>query len=82
MMPPRAAGGRVHKDKAQDEALIKKTLRDEGLVRRADGGPVGSMGEGGPGLKVPKMDAGALTGEGRLEKIDKKPKSAGRPQAV
>lgn len=71
IIPPRAAGGRVHKDEAQDKALIERTLKEEGLVReRASGG------------RMPHMTAGAATGEGRLQKIGKEPKSAGRPQTV
>lgn len=73
MVAPRAKGGRVHADAKEDKALIEKTLRDEGLVReRAAGG------------RMPHhhMTAGAVTGIGRLEKIGKKPKDAGPPQAV
>ena len=93
MMPPRASGGRVqrakggavHDDEAQDKALIKKELKAEGLARsdkaeRADGGR----------LVAPKrlpsqkhhLDAGAVTGVARLEKIGKKPHDAGKPQPV
>jgi hypothetical protein len=59
--PPmmRAKGGSVHTphgDEAQDKALISKTLKEEGLIRRAKGGGV-------------HMTAGAITGEGRLEKM-------------
>lgn len=71
LVPPRKRGGRVHADESQDKALIQKTLKDEGLVReRARGG------------RMPHMTAGAATGEGRLEKIGKHGKNAGRPQAV
>lgn len=67
----RASGGGVHKDEAQDRALIERTLKNEGLVReRASGG------------RMPHMTAGAATGEGRLEKIGKHGKNAGRPQTV
>lgn len=61
-MMPRKKGGRVmgdHPDASQDKALIQKTLREEGLVRKAKGGGV-------------HMTAGAVTGEGRLEKMHKK----------
>jgi hypothetical protein len=61
-MPMRARGGKVmgdHPDAAQDKDLIQKTLREEGLVRKAKGGGI-------------TMTAGALTGEGRLEKMGKK----------
>jgi hypothetical protein len=59
--PPmmRAKGGSVHTphgDEAEDKALINKTLKEEGLIRRAKGGGV-------------HMTAGAITGEGRLEKM-------------
>lgn len=71
LVPPRKRGGRVHEDAAQDKALIEKTLKDEGLVReRAAGG------------RMPHMTAGAASGDGRLEKIGKKPHDAGKPQAV
>lgn len=78
LIPPRASGGRVHKDEAQDKALIQKTLKDEGLVRSDE--PV-KMGRARGG-KVHHMTAGAATGVGRLEKIGVTPKNAGKPQAV
>lgn len=75
---PRAKGGRVHADKAEDEALIHKTLKDEGLIRsekeRARGGRLPNQHH--------EMHAGALSGEGRLDKIGEKPKNAGKPQPV
>jgi hypothetical protein len=77
MIPPRAKGGRVHADKAQDEALIKKTLRDEGL-KAADKPEHAHCGR----LQKHDMTAGAVSGVGRLEKIGDKPKDAGRPQTV
>lgn len=61
-MPMRARGGKVmggHPDASQDKELIQKTLREEGLVRKAKGGGI-------------TMHAGAVTGTGRLEKMGKK----------
>lgn len=70
MMPPgagapppmmRARGGKVmgdHPDASKDKELIQKTLREEGLVRKAKGGGI-------------TMHAGAVTGTGRLEKMGK-----------
>lgn len=61
-MPMRARGGKVmggHPDASQDKDLIQKTLREEGLVRKAKGGGI-------------HMTAGAVTGEGRLEKMGRK----------
>ena len=74
LMPPRAKGGRVkHADEAEDKALIKKTLKDEGLVRSDK--PVkmpveGETPERARGGKVTGYDAGAGSGPGRLEKIE------------
>ena len=81
-MPPRAKGGRVHTphgDEAEDKALINKTLKEEGLIRKARGGGI-------------HMTAGALTGEGRLEKMGikipshrgelKSPKKIKEPQPI
>ena len=62
-MPMRARGGKVmgdHPDAAQDKELIEKTLREEGLIRKARGGGI-------------TMHAGAVTGIGRLEKMGKHP---------
>ena len=91
-MPPRAKGGRVHGDEAEDKALIMKTLKSEGLVRsdkpkkmpvegetegRASGGKiVGSDSRVKWGNVPSHMTAGAVSGEGRLEKI----KMQGAPQ--
>lgn len=80
LMPPRAKGGRVHADEAEDKDLIKKTLREEGLtrsdseVKRARGGKITSIHD---------MDAGSMSGEGRLQKAELQ-RHAGRkaPQAV
>lgn len=74
-MPMRAKGGKVmgdHPDAAQDKEMIKKTLREEGLVRKARGGGI-------------HMEAGAATGIGRLEKMHLNPplhKGSMKPQAV
>lgn len=50
---PRAKGGRVHPDEAQDKSLVKKMVKSTAL--RARGGSI-------------KMTAGAESGPGRLEK--------------
>ena len=58
-MMPRAKGGRTnHSDEKQDKALIEKTLKDEGLVRRARGG----------GIKTFHMEGGSVSGPGREDK--------------
>jgi len=72
LIPPRARGGRVHKDAAEDKALIEKTLKDEGLK------PAEKPGRAHGG----RMTAGAVSGVGRLEKIGDKPHDAGKPQTV
>lgn len=59
MMMPRKRGGHVkHADEAEDKALIMKTLKDQGLVRRARGGA------------TLHMTAGSESGPGRLEKSE------------
>ena len=73
-MPMRARGGMVmgdHPDAKQDKELIQKTLREEGLVRKAKGGGI-------------HMTAGAVTGEGRLEKmgITARHRGSMKPQEV
>jgi hypothetical protein len=73
-MPMRAKGGKVmgdHPDAAQDKDLIEKTLREEGLVRKARGGGI-------------TMTAGAITGLGRLEKMGEgnKAKAVNKVQEV
>ena len=93
MMPPRAKGGRVHMDAAEDRDLIKKTLKDEGLIRsdkakkmpvegetegRASGGKiVGSDSRVKWGNVPSHMTAGAVAGLGRLEKIKMEEKEGG-----
>ena len=81
IMPPRATGGRVtHADEAQDKELIMTILKDEGLtrsdseVKRARGGKINSIHD---------MDAGSMSGPGRIEKAELQ-KNAGRkaPQEV
>lgn len=65
----RASGGRISGE--DDDAVTERTRKNEGLVHeRASGGG------------MPRMTAGAATGEGRLQKIGKHGKNAGRPQAV
>ena len=88
----RAHGGRLSDD-ADHRDLIGKSLKDQGLRRsnepikdglvgRARGGKVGPTGG-----EVPQLtgyDAGAVSGPGRLEKIDNYGRRAshGRPQPV
>ena len=97
LMPPRASGGRVHGDAKEDKALIMNTLKSEGLVRsekpkkmpvegetegRAMGGKlIGSDSRVKWGNVPSHMTAGAVSGEGRLEKI-KMEGSPQKPQAV
>lgn len=81
LMPPRKRGGRVHPDKSEDKKLIHKILKDEGLVRSGKPAHVRASGGRLPNQKH-HMDAGAGSGEGRLEKIGEKVKTAGAPQAV
>jgi hypothetical protein len=59
-LPVRKKGGAVHDDEAQDERLIKRVLKQEGL-KRARGG----------GLHINKHYGGG-SGMGRLEKIGEK----------
>jgi len=78
LIPPRKRGGPVHSDEKQDKGLIHKILKEEGLERSDK--PVKVRAHGGH-IKH-HMDAGAGSGEGRLEKIGKTAKAAGAPQAV
>jgi hypothetical protein len=75
MPPMRKRGGMVmgkHPDASQDKELIHKTLKEEGLVRKAKGGGI-------------HLECGAVTGIGRLNKMGINPpthKDGMRPQDV
>lgn len=72
-MMPRARGGKVkHSDEAEDKKLIHKVLKQEGL-ERADGGRVPNLSS---------MDAGSMSGEGRLEKIKIQKRNLPKAQEV
>lgn len=68
--PPmmRKRGGKVHSDEAQDKQLIKKELKDEGLIRKAKGGSI--VGDEGKLKSTKFMTAGSVSGPGREEKND------------
>lgn len=73
IVPPRARGGSVkHPDEAEDRALVNEMLKEKGITKRASGG------------KVSGYDAGAMSGEGRLQKIENygRRESHRKPQVV
>lgn len=70
----RARGGSVEGGMGGDGEMTE-SLKEQGLKRFEEGHSAGSA-------KKHKMTAGGASGEGRLEKIGKKPHDAGRPQAV
>lgn len=76
LIPPRARGGKVHPDEAQDRKLIKKMMKEEEKKE-------GETPERASGGKV-HMTAGAESGEGRLQKaaIHAREKGKMRAQAV
>lgn len=84
IMPPgmRARGGRVHhEDEKADKDLIASTLKNSGLVRSEKA--VKFRARGGGIKSIHDMDAGAISGPGRLEKIElHKSKGKERPQVV
>ena len=83
IMPPRARGGRVHADEAQDKDLIQRTLKNEGLIRSDKEEPVGvGRAKGGRINSIHDMTAGSLSGEGRLQKAELQSKHRPKPQAV
>jgi len=89
--PPRARGGRIHKDLAEDKALIRKMVDEK--CRRMAGGAI-ERSRYHEGLKAPIPDdgdgphidfpsAGAKSGHGRLEKMGIKTKIPKvKPQVV
>lgn len=77
MMPPRKRGGRVNVELKEEGLERSKKAVHPGLEGRASGGAVKRL----PSQRH-HMTAGAVSGEGRLEKIGKKGHNAGRPQAV
>jgi hypothetical protein len=82
MIPPRKRGGRVHADAKQDKALIKETLKNEGLVppKRAHGGHVEGVTD--PATKKPSLHGGGASGVGRMERAKKFGVDGEKPQVV
>jgi hypothetical protein len=80
----RASGGRVHEDEAEDKGLIKRTLKEEGLVRsdKAEKEPLEGETARARGGMV-HLTGGAGGGLGRLEKAEaEKRRGHGKAQVV
>lgn len=71
IMPPRAKGGRVKRAEGGD-VEPERTLKNEGLTRSDKAQKMGIEGraKGGKIMSIHDMDAGAVSGPGRLEKAE------------